>query len=193
MNKTLLTLGALALALGCNAENRVSPSAATVAAPRTTELAAPAPPPAAAPVHPEAPESGETVTAPPVQPSPAAIRTIPPPVAPEPHVPSFPLIEVGELAGSIDSGEVVVVDVRSESQWKAGHVRGAIHIPFQDVFSRSVELPQDKLIVLYCSCPAEESSGAAAMELRNMGFERVAALRGGFDAWAAAGHPVAAE
>ncbi|MFP5247911.1 MAG: rhodanese-like domain-containing protein, partial [Thermoanaerobaculia bacterium] len=52
------------------------------------------------------------------------------------------------------------------------------------------ELPQDKLIVAYCTCKAEELSLEAAMALaRKHGFERVAVLHGGYPAWKDAGYP----
>jgi rhodanese-related sulfurtransferase len=45
--------------------------------------------------------------------------------------------------------------------------------------------------VLYCTCPAEETSGRAARELRRRGFARARALLGGLDAWRGAGLPMA--
>ena len=56
--------------------------------------------------------------------------------------------------------------------------------------SRSGELPQDKLLVTYCTCKAEESSLEAAMLLAKGGFPRVAVLHGGYTAWTAAGLPM---
>jgi hypothetical protein len=53
------------------------------------------------------------------------------------------------------------------------------------------ELPQDKLIVTYCTCKAEQTSLEAAELLMQHGFERLGVLTGGYPAWKEAGHPIA--
>jgi 3-mercaptopyruvate sulfurtransferase SseA len=60
-------------------------------------------------------------------------------------------ISVEELRAALEKGAAVVVDVRSAEQYKAGHIKGAILIPGDEIASRSRELPKDKLIVTYCS------------------------------------------
>ena len=56
-----------------------------------------------------------------------------------------------ELRGALEKGEAVVVDVRSEDQYKASHIKGARSIPLGEVARRADELPRDKLIVTYCA------------------------------------------
>lgn len=60
-------------------------------------------------------------------------------------------IAVAELKHLLDKGEnVVLVDVRSVRAYNAGHLPGAISMPFPDQLqARHQELPQDELIVLY--------------------------------------------
>lgn len=60
-------------------------------------------------------------------------------------------ITVEELRAALRRNEAVVVDVRSEPQFQAGHIRGAISIPEYQITERASELPRDKLIVTYCS------------------------------------------
>jgi 3-mercaptopyruvate sulfurtransferase SseA len=60
-------------------------------------------------------------------------------------------VTTAELREALDKGTAVVVDVRSDEQYKAGHVKGALHIPEAEIASRSSELPRDKMIVTYCS------------------------------------------
>jgi rhodanese-related sulfurtransferase len=88
-------------------------------------------------------------------------------------------------------GEAVLVDVRGSVPWELGHIDGAVWLPLGLVNQRSSELPQDKLIVAYCTCKSEETSLEAAAALRKMGFENVAVLTGGYPAWVKAGYPVA--
>jgi len=45
-------------------------------------------------------------------------------------------------------------------------------------------------VVLYCTCPSEETSAKVAMELRRMGVQRVRPLRGGLQGWKDCGYPV---
>ena len=60
-------------------------------------------------------------------------------------------VAVAELREALDKGAAVIVDVRSADQYKASHIKGALHIPEAEVAARSGELPRDKMIVTYCS------------------------------------------
>jgi 3-mercaptopyruvate sulfurtransferase SseA len=60
-------------------------------------------------------------------------------------------VTVDELRAALEKGTVVVVDVRSAEQYKAGHIKGAIWIPGNEIVGRVKELPKNKLIVTYCS------------------------------------------
>lgn len=67
-----------------------------------------------------------------------------------PH-PDARRISVAELQAALARNEAVIIDVRSESQFNDGHIRGALHIPGGEVGGRASELPRDKMIVTYCS------------------------------------------
>jgi len=56
-----------------------------------------------------------------------------------------------ELRDLLARHEAVVVDVRNEASYAAGHIRGAKLIPVSDILKHVNELPKDKLIVTYCS------------------------------------------
>ena len=60
-------------------------------------------------------------------------------------------ITTAELKEALDNGTAIVVDVRNEEQYKAGHIKGALHIPETQIADRAGELPRDKKIVTYCS------------------------------------------
>lgn len=60
-------------------------------------------------------------------------------------------ITVADLREALDKGTAYVVDVRTDDQYKAGHIKGAVHIPETDIAARAGELPRDKTIVTYCS------------------------------------------
>ncbi len=60
-------------------------------------------------------------------------------------------ITVADLREALDKGTAYVVDVRTDDQYKSGHIKGAVHIPEMDIAARAGELPRDKTIVTYCS------------------------------------------
>jgi membrane protein DedA with SNARE-associated domain/rhodanese-related sulfurtransferase len=102
-------------------------------------------------------------------------------------------ISVADLYALMESGaSPVIIDVRSftarelEPRW----IPGALHVPLHDVAHRLKELPRDREIILYCTCPSEASAARVAKILMNHGFKRVRPLYGGLDAWVAAGYAV---
>lgn len=117
----------------------------------------------------------------------AAVASAQTPVNPTALVPR---ISVSELREKMQKGEAVAVDVRGDVLFGISHIEGAVSMPLGSLLEHSSELPEDKLIVPYCSCKAEELSGSAVLELQQAGFKKVAALRGGFHAWSEAGYPV---
>lgn len=104
-----------------------------------------------------------------------------------------PRLTPTELHELLASGDAVAVDVRGTVPYELGHIKGAVWMPLGLLSERFSELPQDKLLVAYCTCKAEELSLETAMVLHEKyGFERVAVLVGGYPAWKAAGLPTAA-
>jgi hypothetical protein len=65
--------------------------------------------------------------------------------------PNVPRISLDETRGKLDSGQVVLVDVRSRDSYDKSPAVGAISIPEGELSSRLDELPRDKEIVLYCT------------------------------------------
>ena len=102
-------------------------------------------------------------------------------------------ITVDELRQRLDAGEdIVIVDLRSSAALEEDPlmIRGAIHINLDEIEKREYELPRDRDIIVYCSCPNEVSSAKAALRLQRKGFTRVRPLLGGIDAWREKQHPV---
>ena len=102
-------------------------------------------------------------------------------------------ISVEELRRQIEEGAApVIVDVRSSTAQtiERRRIPGAVHVPVQDAARHLRELPRDREIILYCSCPNEASAARVARLLMNHGFRRVRPLKGGLEAWIEAGHAV---
>ena len=84
----------------------------------------------------------------------------------------------------------IFVDVRSESEYESGHIKGAVLIPLSDIDERLNELPKDSPIVLYCNGSSCNRSGAAASILIENGFEKVYDMGGtGIFEWIGKGYP----
>jgi membrane protein DedA with SNARE-associated domain/rhodanese-related sulfurtransferase len=102
-------------------------------------------------------------------------------------------INVDELYERMQAEPVpVVVDVRSSTahELERRRIPGALHMPVHEVEQHVRSLPRDREIILYCTCPNEASAAQAARVLVRNGFRRVRPLRGGLDAWIAAGYAV---
>ena len=85
--------------------------------------------------------------------------------------------------------KAVFVDVRSKESYDRGHIKGALSIPGSQLIRRFREIPPGKIIITYCACSAEQSSGHAVVELNAHGVKNSAALVGGWHAWQDSGKP----
>jgi len=102
-------------------------------------------------------------------------------------------ISVTELYKMMGDGLApLVVDVRSPTALSLDPrgIPGALHIPLHNIEQHIKDLPRDREIIAYCSCPNEASAAQVAKLLMNNGFRRVRPLYGGLDAWIAAGYAV---
>ena len=101
-------------------------------------------------------------------------------------------ITVDELHQKQEAGEKpMILDLRPliELAQDPSLIRGAIHMTMDEVEHRHPEIPRDRDIILYCSCPNEVSSAKVALNLQRKGIIRVRPLLGGIDAWRARNYP----
>ena len=102
-------------------------------------------------------------------------------------------LEPQELKSWLDAGEdVFIVDLRHPQELVPDPhtLPGARHYPLDTLTKRHTEIPRDRDIVLYCSCPSEATAAKTAMTLHKLGIERVRPLRGGYDEWKRLGFPL---
>src|ERR1051326_6827785 len=102
-------------------------------------------------------------------------------------------ITVDELRQKLDADEdLVIVDLRSSAALQEDPlvIRGAIHVSMDEIEKRQYDLPRDRDIIVYCSCPNEVSSAKVALRLQRKGFTRIRPLLGGIDAWREQRHPM---
>jgi len=102
-------------------------------------------------------------------------------------------ISVDELKQRLDAGDpITVVDVRHPIALELDPetIPGALNMLLEEIDHRHHEIPRDREIVLYCSCPNEVSSARTALLLKKKGIHRVRPLEGGLDAWRGRKFPV---
>src|SRR5215218_8297452 len=100
-------------------------------------------------------------------------------------------VDATELMERLSDGSVVVLDVRPEEEYRAGHIPGAISVPvdaLEDALQTQT-LPKDREIVAYCRGPYCVFSDEAVALLVARGY-RARRLRQGLPDWRAAGMPV---
>ena len=90
----------------------------------------------------------------------------------------------------INHQDALLVDLRSDADYRAGHISNARHIPFGELKQRVKELAKFKTqpVVLYCSTGTQ--TGSAGKILKKEGFTSLHQLRGGLRAWQNANLPL---
>lgn len=90
------------------------------------------------------------------------------------------------LADAADGA--VLIDVREQWEYRQERAPGATLIPLSEFVQRHAEVPRDREALLICH--SGYRSMQAALYLRRQGYERLGNVRGGMEAWEAAGLPV---
>jgi rhodanese-related sulfurtransferase len=98
-------------------------------------------------------------------------------------------IGVEETRRELEKGRAHVIDVREESEWSAGHIKGAQYMG-RGVLERDIEqkIP-DKNAQLILYCGGGFRSALAADNLQKMGYSNVASMAGGWREWTGKGLP----
>ena len=99
-------------------------------------------------------------------------------------------VNVDEARRKLEGGKAKLIDVREESEWEAGHARGAQHLG-KGVIERDIEerVPDKKAeLILYCG--GGFRSALSADSLQKMGYTNVRSMAGGWRAWQEAGAPI---
>jgi rhodanese-related sulfurtransferase/predicted transcriptional regulator len=87
-----------------------------------------------------------------------------------------------DLLERLARGDVVLVDVRPEAEYEAGHIEGAQSIPLDELESRLAELPSDAEVVAYCRGPFCAYAHEAVRQLHAAG-RRASRLQEGWPEW----------
>jgi rhodanese-related sulfurtransferase len=96
-----------------------------------------------------------------------------------------------QLARRLRDGDVVVLDVRPDAEYRAGHLTDAVSLPAAELTRRLREVPKNRDVVAYCRGPYCVYADDAVRALCRRGY-RAARLEDGYPEWVAAGLPVEA-
>lgn len=104
---------------------------------------------------------------------------------------TFKAVSPTSVAPNVEAGDVLLVDVREDAEWQAGHAADAIHVPLGDVGARLAEIrAAAKGRPVAFICRSGNRSAQASQIAVDAGMPGVLNVDGGMSAWAAAGLPL---
>jgi phage shock protein E len=99
-----------------------------------------------------------------------------------------PNVDVATVRALQGRDDIVILDVREQSEYDAGHIASVKLIPIGTVANRLNEIPKDKPVIV--TCHSGNRSGQVTEYLRSQGYTNVHNMTGGLNAWQQAGYPV---
>ena len=100
----------------------------------------------------------------------------------------YQIVDTNGAVTLMDDDDLIILDIREEKERAAGFISSATHIPMAQVKGKLDSLDKNKKILTYCK-NGMRSKSTAELLCKNQ-FNRVYNLKGGFDAWQAAGLPI---
>ena len=109
----------------------------------------------------------------------------------------IPEVEISQVQAivrspSADPEAPIVIDVREQHEWDAGHIPNTVHIPRGSLEERIESVVPDRSRPIVVSCAVGARSLLAARTLQEMGYANVATFPGSFQEWSRAGLPIEA-
>jgi len=98
-------------------------------------------------------------------------------------------VSLNELSRRLRKGDVTLIDVRPEAEYRSGHIPGALSMPVDQLKRRLREIPKRREVIAYCRGPYCVYSAEAVDLLRKRGY-RARRMEDGLPDWRSAGHPV---
>jgi len=98
-------------------------------------------------------------------------------------------LHIQQLSRRLEKGEVTVLDVRPEVEFRAGHIPGSLSIPLERLMAHLGTIPKDREVVVYCRGPYCLMAHEAVLILEHQGI-RSFVLDEGILEWRAEGYPV---
>jgi hydroxyacylglutathione hydrolase len=100
----------------------------------------------------------------------------------------IPTLTLPELSAQIAIDGVVLLDVRSEEEWRAGHLPGSHNVPVGHLRQRLSEISNDRPVIAHCQSGSRAAIAASVLVAE--GFRDVRLFPGGFSEWQRGGNPI---
>lgn len=97
------------------------------------------------------------------------------------------VVDVPQAAAGLESGNALILDVREDDEWQAGHIPGATHVPLGELAERAATL--SALHPIYVVCRSGKRGLEGTTLLRAAGFDALN-VEGGMQAWQEAALPL---
>ena len=99
------------------------------------------------------------------------------------------VMTTGELRERLGADDApIVLDVRQDAEWLAGHIPGAVHVENGRLPYDDLPLPMDRPIAVHCQVGPRATAAVSVLERR--GYRDLFFVKGGFAAWEAAGYEI---
>ena len=100
-------------------------------------------------------------------------------------------IDVAGAASVIGTDGVAIVDVREPDEYRQGHIEGAVNIPRGVAEMGIPQVIPHRATRIICYCAGGNRSALVADNLKQMGYDGIESMIGGFAAWARSGNKIA--
>jgi rhodanese-related sulfurtransferase len=98
----------------------------------------------------------------------------------------LPTITCDEYRQMRDMGtDHLLIDVREQDEWDAGHIEGAVHLPLGQISEKITEVAPEKNATIIMNCARGGRSAKACQKLIDLGYKNVKNLEGGYEAYCA--------
>jgi rhodanese-related sulfurtransferase len=101
----------------------------------------------------------------------------------------YTISKVEDLKSLMAQHQPLLVDVRSPSEYRSGHIPGATNIPLQQMARHLDQIPSDRPVVLYCSSGYRSAMGVMTLHL--LGYDNVKGFPPSFVGWKVSGEAIA--
>jgi len=90
----------------------------------------------------------------------------------------------------LEKEKPVVIDVRNFTDYRKGHISGALNMPLEEIEQKALYLPENRRAPLLCVCKRGNISLSGALYLKSLGYRQVRSIKGGMSGWREKGYPV---
>jgi rhodanese-related sulfurtransferase len=96
--------------------------------------------------------------------------------------------QIGALKGMLQDKTALLIDVREPSEFRRGHIPGAMNMPLRSLTDNLDKLSKDRPVVLYCSSGYRTAMGVMALQM--LGYSNVRGFPPSIQGWKAGGEPI---